>query len=122
MQTYVEQTWGSWIDQEQRDIILSSIDSSTHQIIQLAGEDIGCLSVERHPSHMQITKLYLLPEFQRRGIGTVLIRQLVAEAQTVKVPLCLRVLAVNPAQRLYEREGFVVQARTDERIYMERFT
>lgn len=75
MQTYVEQTWGNWVDFEQRTIIYDSINLSTHQIIQLDGQDVGCLAVEIHPSYMQLTKLYVLPNFQRRGIGTVLIRR-----------------------------------------------
>ncbi|RUS92785.1 hypothetical protein DSM107010_72900 [Chroococcidiopsis cubana SAG 39.79] len=66
-----------------------------------------------------LTKLYLLPDFQRRGIGTFLIRQLIAQAKALNAPLRLRVLAVNPARRLYEREGFSVQAQIEERIFME---
>lgn len=119
MQTYVEQTWGGWVDEEQRSQTYDSIDLSTHQIINLSGQNIGCLAVERYPSHIQLTKLYLLPNFQRRGIGTLLVRQLIVETKEQKIPLRLRVLAVNPARKFYERQGFVVQAQTNERIYME---
>lgn len=42
MQTYVEQTWGCWVDEEQRTVIYNSINLSTHQIIQLDGQDVGC--------------------------------------------------------------------------------
>ncbi|MEH1905586.1 MAG: GNAT family N-acetyltransferase [Nostoc sp.] len=119
MQTYVELTWGNWVNEEQRSPTYDSIDLSTHQIIQFDSQDVGCLAVERHSSYVQLTKLYLLPNFQRRGIGTFVIRQLIAEAKERKTPLRLRVLAVNPAHRLYQREGFVVQAQTQERIYME---
>jgi GNAT superfamily N-acetyltransferase len=119
MQTYVEQTWGCWVDDEQRAVIYGSINLSTHQIIQLDGQDIGCLAVEVYPSHMQLTKLYVLPHFQGCGIGTFLLRQVIHEAKVYKLPLRLRVLAVNPARRFYEREGFVIQTQTKERIYME---
>lgn len=119
MQTYVEQTWGSWVDDEQRLRTYNSIDLSTHQIIQLDGQDVGCLAVEHHSNHLQLTKLYLLPDFQRRGIGTFLIRQLIAQTKALNAPLRLRVLAVNPARKLYEREGFSIQAQTKERIFME---
>ena len=119
MQAYVEQTWGYWVDEEQRKIIYDSINLSTHQIIQLDGQDAGCLAFEIHPSHMQLTKLYVLPHIQRRGVGTFLVRQLINKAKARKIPLRLRVLTVNPARRLYEREGFIVQAQTKERFYME---
>ena len=91
----------------------------THQIIQLDSQDIGCLAVERSPSHIQLTKLYILPNFQRCGIGSYLIKQLIDEAKILQIPLRLRVLAVNPAINLYKREGFVIQTQTKERIYME---
>ena len=119
MQTYVEQTWGSWVDEEQWTRTYNSINLLTHQIIQLNSQDIGCLAVERSPSHIQLTKFYILPHFQRRGIGSFLIKQLINEARTRQIPLRLRVLAVNPAINLYKREGFVVQTQTKERIYME---
>ncbi|NET31500.1 MAG: GNAT family N-acetyltransferase [Cyanothece sp. SIO1E1] len=119
MQTYVEQTWGCWVDEEQRQIIYDSINLSTHRIIQLDDQDAGCLAFEIHPSHMQLTKLYVLPHFQRCGIGKFLIRQLINESNVCDMPLRLRVLTVNPARSLYEREGFVVQAQTKERFYME---
>ena len=119
MQTYVEQTWGSWIDEEQRTRTYNSTNLLTHQIIQLNSQDIGCLAVERSPSHIQLTKLYILPNFQRCGIGSYLIKQLIDEAKILQIPLRLRVLAVNPAINLYKREGFVIQTQTKERIYME---
>ncbi|MFN6537498.1 hypothetical protein FACHB389_13480 [Nostoc calcicola FACHB-389] len=119
MQSYVELTWGSWVDNEQRVWIYASIDLSTHRIIQFEGKDVGCLAIEYYPSHIQLTKLYLLPNFQRYGIGTFILRQLITEAKEKEKPLQLRVLAVNPARKLYEREGFIIQAQTNERIYMK---
>lgn len=119
MQAYVELTWGCWDDNHQRALIYDSIDPSTHQIIQLDGQDIGCLAIERHPTHLQLTKLYLLPQFQRQGIGTFLVQQLIAEAKQRQLPLRLRVLAVNPAYQFYRRQGFVVHEQTTERFLME---
>ena len=119
MQIYVEQTWGGWDEEEQQEIIYNSIDMSMHQVIQCDRQDAGCLAVERYSEYMQLTKLYVLPQFQRCGIGTFLIRQLIDEAKDYQIPLRLRVLAVNPARRLYEREGFVIQSQTKERIFME---
>jgi GNAT superfamily N-acetyltransferase len=107
------------VDEEQRTRTYASIDFSTHQIIQCDGQDVGCMAVERHENHIQLVKLYLLPAFQGQGIGTFLIRQLIAEATETNKPMQLRVLAVNPARRLYEREGFMIQAETEERLYME---
>jgi ribosomal protein S18 acetylase RimI-like enzyme len=64
--------------------------------------------------------MYILPSHQNRGIGTRLVRELAREAKESGRPLRLRVLSVNPARRLYEREGFQVTSTTPERIFMER--
>jgi GNAT superfamily N-acetyltransferase len=119
MRTYVELTWKKWDDEQQRTLIYDSINASADQIIQLDGQDVGCFAVERHPTHLQLTKLYLLPQFQRRGIGTFLLQQLIAEAKQRQLPLRLRVLAINPARQFYQQQGFVVREQTKERWVME---
>ena len=42
-----------------------------------------------------------------------------AEAGSSRLPVRLRVLAVNPARELYARLGFVVTSSTPERLFME---
>lgn len=64
-------------------------------------------------------QIYIAPAHQNRGIGTSLIRELAREARGSGKPLRLRLLSVNPARRLYEREGFKVTLVTPERIFME---
>lgn len=48
----------------------------------------------------------LLPEYRGRGIGTKLLRQLLADAGKRFDAISLSVSVTNPAHRLYEREGF----------------
>lgn len=48
----------------------------------------------------------LLPEYRGRGIGTKLLRQLLANAGKRFDAISLSVSVTNPARRLYEREGF----------------
>ena len=64
-------------------------------------------------------QLYIEKEFQRRGLGTQLLKRLFVEGRESSLPIRLRVLAVNPAKRLYERLGFVVIETTAERLFME---
>ena len=89
MQSYVELTWGSWVAHEEGMWNYAAIDLSTHRIIQFEGKDVGCLAIEYYPSHIQLTKLYLLPNFQRCGIGTFILRQLITEAKEKRKPLRL---------------------------------
>lgn len=49
----------------------------------------------------------LLPGYRGRGIGTLLLRCLLAVASRHYAAVSLSVSASNPARRMYEREGFV---------------
>lgn len=48
----------------------------------------------------------LLPDHRGRGVGTLLLRRLLAAAADRFTALSLSVSATNPARRLYAREGF----------------
>jgi GNAT superfamily N-acetyltransferase len=119
MRGYVEQIWGSFSEEYNRKSIDESIGSGVYSLIEHAGLDIGALAVERHSTHIQLTQIYILPSHQNRGIGTSLVRELSREARETGRPIRLRVLSVNPARTLYEREGFKVTSVTPERVFME---
>lgn len=54
----------------------------------------------------ELISLYLLPEYQRRGIGRELVRRMVLRLKTAGFERVLvRVLTLNPARRFYERIG-----------------
>lgn len=79
---------------------------AVHRIIQLDATDIGRLIVNRPDDHMRIVDLAILPQWRGRGIGSGILRALMAEAQGGKVPVRLHVERENPALRLYHRLGF----------------
>jgi GNAT superfamily N-acetyltransferase len=113
MREYAERTWGNWIP-EPRDNFRPEV----HQIIQCDGIEIGCVALIEEPDALMLEKLYILPSYQRRGIGTSLLRRLVERAHVSEKPIHLRVLRVNPARQLYERNGFKVDRSSDERHFM----
>ena len=119
MRHYVEQTWGSFSEELSRKGMGALVATGDCAIIEFAGEDIGVLAVKRHPDHIELAQLFILPSHQNRGIGTSILRSIMQEARQAGKPVRLRLLAVNPARRLYEREGFRVSSTTPERIYME---
>ena len=59
----------------------------------------------------------LLPEQRGRGIGTMLLEQLVGEARRAGKAVRLRVLRTNRALSLYRRLGFRVVREAD--VYAE---
>jgi GNAT superfamily N-acetyltransferase len=109
---YAEQTWGHWDGQ-------ADFDAERDEIITSCGWDIGVMRVERHPDHWFLSKLYLLPPFQREGLGSRLLGELIADARMVRLPLRLSVLEVNPARRFYERHGFTLIETVSPRHHLQ---
>jgi ribosomal protein S18 acetylase RimI-like enzyme len=120
MREFILATWGRWDEARVQSESHANSRSPNAQIIEVDNIGIGVLRVARHPTHIELEQIYLLPEYQQLGIGTALINTLIAEAQESIVPLRLRVLVVNPAQQFYEQLGFMVTETTPEFVYMEK--
>ena len=104
LREYVEKTWG-WNEEWQRSKFVEEFDPKAGMIIVVDGTDAGFWWVSDWGTEIHLASIRLLPEFQRRGIGTALIRDLLEHAEK---PVTLQVLKVNPARSLYERLGFEV--------------
>jgi GNAT superfamily N-acetyltransferase len=122
MRPHVERVYGRWDPEEQRARFDASTDPTAHEIVELGGEPVGCRLVRRHPDALELVRLYLLPAFQNRGLGTRLVEELAREADASGLPVRLRVLRGNPAERLYRRLGFEATGRTAAHQSMERRT
>jgi ribosomal protein S18 acetylase RimI-like enzyme len=75
-------------------------------IVFRAGEPIGRLIVCRSESETRLLDIALVPEHRGRGVGSMLIRRLMAEAAEAAQPLRLDVLKGRRAAALYKRLGF----------------
>jgi len=117
MCAYVEQTFGPWDETFQRGLFDSEFDPADFQVIVV---DAGVLLLEAYETHWFLDKIYLLPAYQKRGIGTLLLESIIERARQAHMPIMLRVLKVNPAQRLYRRLGFRVAEEHDVRYVMQR--
>ena len=76
------------------------------QLILLDGQIAGRLYVHCSEHEMRLVDNTLLPEYRGAGIGSAILRDLLAEALAIGKPLMLQVRFDNPAQRLYQRMGF----------------
>lgn len=79
---------------------------ATHNIILVDGRRVGRMIVERRADAIQLVDIALLPTARNLGIGTQLIRGLIAECKESRRPLLLRVIKASRAVTLYERLGF----------------
>ena len=75
-------------------------------VIVVAGRPAGRLYLHRRAQEIRVMDLALLPEFRRRGIGTALLTDVLAEGERTGRPVTIHVEVFNPAQRLYHRLGF----------------
>ena len=104
MRPYVEQTWG-WDEDFQRERFRRGFDPGATQVVLSSGREIGFVRAEEKEGAVRLAQVFVIPECRGQGIGTALVRALLARGLPVK----LRVLKVNSdARRLYERLGFRV--------------
>lgn len=85
------------------------------EIVEVGGVAAGRLYVDRGPDETRVVDIALLPEHRGRGVGSALLRDLLAEATASGRCVTIHVEASNPARRLYERLGFVEVG--DEGVY-----
>jgi ribosomal protein S18 acetylase RimI-like enzyme len=81
-------------------------DHLDRRTICINGFSAGRLLVDRTPTGFTIVDIGLLPSFRGRGIGSILIRDLLDEAAELDVTVQLSIPKQNPAVRLCERFGF----------------
>jgi ribosomal protein S18 acetylase RimI-like enzyme len=109
----------AWNDERQRLFVAGAIASGEVEVITVGGRDVGWVQVRETGEAVLLGQLYVLPEFQGRGIGTAIVRDLLARAGTAGKPVDLGVLRNNGrARALYERLGFRAVREDGIKIHM----
>jgi GNAT superfamily N-acetyltransferase len=85
-----------------------------HLIILVNGDLTGRLYIANIAEEIRILDITVLPQHRSAGIGTPIIRELMAEATVIGKPLRIWVESFNPSLRLFERLGFT---KSDESGY-----
>jgi ribosomal protein S18 acetylase RimI-like enzyme len=114
-----ERQFGAWNEAVQDRFFQDSWHAAPHEIVECDGVPVGYISVKDRSDVVHLRELVLLPEFQNRGIGTALLRQVMKHAQERGVPVQLGTLHANRAANLYRRVGFSEIGRTDTHILFE---
>ena len=80
-----------------------------NSIVLLDGEPVGRIWLFRGPAEHHLVDVALMPEFQNRGIGSILIAEAIAAARSAGVRLCCSIALTNGASlRFHQRLGFQV--------------
>jgi GNAT superfamily N-acetyltransferase len=80
---------------------------------------VARLSVARWRDASRMVDIALLPPSRNTGIGTAILRDLLAEAAAAHKPVRIHVEKCNPALRLYERLGFAPIEDKGVYLFME---
>ena len=117
LREYIEYVRG-WDEDREEERFRGNFDAETTRVILSDGRVIGFLGVRPEGDALYIAQAYIVPEYQGRGIGTALIREVLTGGRPVE----LWVMKLNTgARRLYERLGFRVkcEGETDYRMRYE---
>ena len=94
--------------------------TSTDFLIVLQDDiPVGRLYVARWKDEIRIVDIALLPAYRGTGIGTAMLRDLLAEANAAGKPVRIHVERDNPALRLYQRLGFEMIEDKGVYLFME---
>ncbi len=96
-----------------RRIFRGHFDEPGLRLILIDGERAGCVGFRTAPDCLKIDSFYLDRRWHNSGLGTAILKALLAEADAAGKPMRLEVLTGSKAQRFYERHGFV-KLREDE--------
>jgi GNAT superfamily N-acetyltransferase len=94
--------------------------STQVRIVVLDGTDVGWVQTIREQDELFVGQMFVDGRFQRKGIGTEVMKRLISEATAFNLAVRLNVVRINPARRLYERLGFRVTHEDDRKFYMKR--
>lgn len=77
-------------------------------IVIVDGDDAGMLKATVRDGWAYLEDIYLLADYRGQGLGSQIIKDVLAAVDTLGLPTELQVFATNPAKNLYERLGFRV--------------
>jgi ribosomal protein S18 acetylase RimI-like enzyme len=110
-----EQQWRAAFSEWTTEQVRGNVADSGISVIEVDCRRVGRLRVTRTDGYIELSGIQLLPDVQRRGIGTSVIDDLKAEAAAAGIPLDLSVEKDNSqARKLYDRLGFLQVGETED--------
>ena len=92
-----------------------------HELILVEGRPVGRIWLAWSPEDCRVVDVALLPEYRRRGVGTQVYSEILAEADRRGIPVRTTVDPANgPSMAFHLRCGFEVVAEDDAWLAIER--
>ena len=109
-----------WDEDVQRDFHAKAWQQQKPDTITYAGKPIGTIATIESEDCIEIGQLFILPDYQNRGIGTHLLKSILSKADRLGKTVTLRFLKNNPVKSLYVRNGFRLIYTSEVAHHMER--
>jgi ribosomal protein S18 acetylase RimI-like enzyme len=93
--------------------------SACFLVVMVGDEPAGRLYLDRRADELRVVDVSLLPAHRGTGLGSELLREVLADGERVRLRVTIHVEAMNRARRLYERLGFVPIAEHGVYLLME---
>ena len=100
-----------------RERFLRGFEPSATRHIVLNDERVGFVVVKDQSEHLLLNHLYIHPDFQSRGVGAFVLREVCREAAQCRLPIRVGALRESASNRFYLRHGFVPVAEEEFDIY-----
>ncbi|WP_328912766.1 MULTISPECIES: GNAT family N-acetyltransferase [unclassified Streptomyces] len=111
---------GRYDDHRVRQRLRDSFSTRHTSIVTVGGEFAGCVTLRPVDDGLLLEHFYLAPHHQGRGLGSAVLRTVLARADAQGATVRLKVLQGSAAQRLYARHGFTVEAQDPIDVLMTR--
>ena len=119
MRDFAVQTWGSWHDKDSWEAAIRDTRLGKIKIIYMGTAKAGTLQYELTETTIVVSQLYIIPAFQKSGLGSEVIKELKRKSMKLNLPIELSVLRVNSATAFYLKHEFTIEKETAERIFMQ---
>lgn len=103
-----------------RERLRNSFSPEHTQFILLDGQRIGFYTFRPDGDKFSLDHFYIHPDNQSLGIGSTVMRRLLAQADDCAASVTLGALRESPANRFYQRHGFVKTSEDEWDIYYVR--
>lgn len=109
-----------WDEKLQMNIHQQEWQQARPLIILDNGEVVGSYLFQDNVDHFYFGRFFLLPKAQGKGIGSTILRSVIAQAELKQKPITLTHLQGNRVHALYQRFGFTTTAQDEQFVYMQR--
>lgn len=117
MRGIIESLFG-WDQVREEENFASFFKLDETRIITADGRNVGWIQEQIDDTSINLGSFHVITEMQRRGIGTHVLRRLLACAADQSKATTLAVVKINPARHFYERHGFRITHEDKHKFYM----